>query len=284
MNLFQRTNALIYARVLLAIFLLTTAINRFSIADAAYYTMQLTAVGIPDLPWLSSFIGIFQLIVCISLVVPQYKLSQRILLAYAITALVPLLMLFTHPVWIESLGGFPAIGAGQGLIKYLAIAGVAYYLSCYYAHHEKQLDSARFVMLVGILLVMTWIGGMKFTQIEADGIFPLMDSSPLFSWIYTFFSPLHGSYFIGIVELIGVLAILLYKWKNWLYLFGLAICAFTFLATQTFIITLPAFGSEGVIPMLTGSGQFIIKDLGLLAACVLLLSHYLNPKAEQASS
>jgi len=261
---------LVIARVLLGIFLLTTAMNRFTTVDASYFAKQLVAVSLPELAWLSAVLGVIQLAVVVALLFPRHKLSQYMLYTYSLMALVPMLMLFTHPVWIDSLGGFPAIGAGQGLIKYLAIAGVTAYISSHYAGHRQLNRLSLKLIWAGVILVMLWIGGMKFTQIEADGIERLMTSSPFFSWIYDLFSVLHGSYFIGIIELIAVLGLFLGGKFAWARTLGLSVAALTFLATQSFIISLPAYELSHGFPLLTGSGQFIVKDLVLLAGCILL--------------
>ncbi|QQX79813.1 DUF417 family protein [Shewanella sp. KX20019] len=260
------------SRWLLASFLLLTAITRFTATDSQYFTKQLLELDLPSMPWLAAGLGVLQLIVVVALIMPQKRYSQIMLYVYAALATVPLWMLLTHPVWIDALGGFPAIGAGQGLIKYLGISAVSLYLASYYAKHTRVNRVAVKLALAGILLVMVWIGAMKFTQIEADGIEGLMSSSPLFSWIYSLFNVLHGSYFIGVVELLAVMGIALAKWSDKAYVFGLAVAALTFAATQTFIITLPAYETSLGLPILTGSGQFIVKDLVLLAACFILFS------------
>ena len=36
----------------------------------------------------------------------------------------------------------------------------------------------------GLVIVLLWIGGMKFTAYEAEGIKPLVANSPLMSWVY----------------------------------------------------------------------------------------------------
>ncbi|WP_076415528.1 DUF417 family protein [Shewanella sp. UCD-KL12] len=264
------TKAMVLARVLLGLFLLTTAVSRFTPTDSGYFIKQLAVIGLPEFTWLSSLLGVIQLAVIAALIFPKQIFSQYLLYAYSLLALVPMAMLLTHPVWIDSLGGFPAIGAGQGLIKYLAIAGVSGYIASYYAGHQRLNHFSLKLAWAGVVLVMLWIGGMKFTQIEADGIEGLMSTSSLFSWLYELFSVLHASYFIGIVELLAVLSLVLglrHRWSNSL---GLAIAALTFLATQTFIVTLPAYELSHGFPMLTPSGQFIVKDLVLLAACILL--------------
>ncbi|MCK8047317.1 DUF417 family protein [Shewanella sp. 1CM18E] len=273
---FSVAHSVVVARFLLAIFLLLTAMPRFSAADASYFTQQLMEVGLPALPWLAPILGVVQLLVAVALIVPQQRWAQVLLYLYASLATVPLLMMFTHPVWLDSLGGFPAIGAGQGLIKYLGIVGLALFIGSFYSGNKTINELATKLMLAGIILVMLWIGGMKFTQYEADGIESLMRTSPLFSWIYDLFSVLHGSYFIGVIELIAVAGIALLSWSKNAYIAGLSIAALTFAATQTFVISLPAYETSMGFAMLTGSGQFIVKDLALLACSIILLAKALE--------
>ena len=267
-------NSVLISRWLLGSFLLLTAVTRFTADDVSYFSKQLQAVNLPDLPWLSALLGCMQLITLAALIVPGYRWSQIVIYVYAGLATAPLLMMFTHPVWIDALGGFPAIGAGQGLIKYLGVVAVSLFIASHYAGHTRINKLALKLALAGILLVMVWIGGMKFTQIEADGIEGLMSTSPLFSWIYSLFSVLHGSYFIGVVELLAVIGILLAPWSGKAYVFGLSIAALTFAATQTFVITLPGYETSLGFPVLTGSGQFIVKDLALLACCIILFAKH----------
>lgn len=174
-------------------------------------------------------------------------------------------LLLTNPVWMKSLGGFPAIGAGQGIIKYLAVAGLA--LWC--LHHRH----AKLVMLLGLILVLGWIGGMKFTVPEADGIEPLLKTSPVFNWwLPVYFTKLHASYVIGVIELVTVLLLTGYWWNRQAYLLGLLLAAGTFITTLSFMVTFgPTWNtSMGGFPYLSSAGQFLLKDLLLLAATVVL--------------
>jgi uncharacterized membrane protein YkgB len=42
----------------------------------------------------------------------------------------------------------------------------------------------EFLLRYGLVVVLGWIGAMKFTAYEAAGIKPLIDTSPLMSWMY----------------------------------------------------------------------------------------------------
>ncbi|MFC4348256.1 DUF417 family protein [Kordiimonas lipolytica] len=176
-----------------------------------------------------------------------------------------LTLLFTNPVWMKSLGGFPAIGSGQGLIKYIAIGGLALW--------RLRVPHASTVMLVGLIVVLGWIGGMKFTIPEADGIAPLLKTSPVFNWwLPVYFSKMGASYVIGVTELVTVLLLTGYWWNRHAFMGGLAFAAMTFIVTLSFMVTFSYtwHGGMGGFPYLTSSGQFLLKDLLLLAACCVL--------------
>jgi len=58
----------------------------------------------------------------------------------------------------------------------------------------------------GLVLVFLWIGGMKFTNYEAEGIRPFVENSPLMSWLYQIFSVSQFSAILGVVEItVGLL-------------------------------------------------------------------------------
>ena len=65
----------------------------------------------------------------------------------------------------------------------------------------------------GLVLVLLWIGGMKFTAYEAEGIRPLVANSALMGWIYNFMSVTAFSSLLVVVEIvIGVLIALRPVW------------------------------------------------------------------------
>ena len=192
------------------------------------------------------------------------RFKQHAYTTVAIISLGALSLLATNPVWIKSLGGFPAIGSGQGIIKYLAIAGVALWLGAY--------RHANAVMLLGLILVLGWIGAMKFTAPEAAGVYPLLTSSPLFNWwAPVYFSKQMASNIIGIIELITVFCLTGWWWNKRICQFGLLLSAVTFLVTLSFMISFKDTWTGG-FPYLTSSGHFLLKDLLLLAATVALMA------------
>ena len=57
----------------------------------------------------------------------------------------------------------------------------------------------KHVARYGLVLVLFWIGGMKFTAYEAEGIRPLVANSPLMGWVYGFMSVATFSALLGVI-------------------------------------------------------------------------------------
>ncbi len=66
---------------------------------------------------------------------------------------------------------------------------------------EKLSDLGTFVLRYGLVLVVFWIGAMKFTAYEANGIQPLVANSPFMGWLYKFLSVQTFSNLLGVVEM-----------------------------------------------------------------------------------
>src|SRR5262245_15304187 len=58
-----------------------------------------------------------------------------------------------------------------------------------------------------LVLVLLWIGGMKFTAYEAEGISSFVSNSPLMSWAYSAFSIQGFSTLLGVTEIVVALLI-----------------------------------------------------------------------------
>jgi uncharacterized membrane protein YkgB len=122
----------------------------------------------------------------------------------------------------------------------------------------------------GLVVVLLWIGGMKFTAYEAEGIRPLVSNSPLMGWVYGFMSVTAFSALLGVVEIaIGLLIALRPVWPV-VSAVGSGLAAGMFLTTLTFLFTTPGWEpSLGGFPALSAMpGQFVLKDLVLLGAAL----------------
>jgi reactive chlorine resistance protein C len=126
----------------------------------------------------------------------------------------------------------------------------------------------------GLVLVIAWIGALKFTSFEAHGIQPLVANSPLMSWVYDIFSVGTFSTLLGVFEL-GVAALLAVgPWLPRLSAVGSVLAIGLFVATISFLFTTPGVGeaSAGGFPVLSSTGQFLIKDVALLGISVWTLT------------
>ena len=118
----------------------------------------------------------------------------------------------------------------------------------------------------GLVVVIGWIGLLKFTSFEANGIQPLVAHSPLMSWLYTIFSVQTFSSLLGVVEITVALLIAIKPVAPKLSAIGSVAAIGLFLATISFLFTTPGVGetSAGGFPVLSSTGQFLIKDVALL--------------------
>ena len=119
----------------------------------------------------------------------------------------------------------------------------------------------------GLVVVVGWIGLMKFTAYEAEGISPFVAHSPLLSWVYGFMSVQGFSAVLGIVEVTIALLIAARPFWPWASALGSALAVGMFLTTLSFLVTTPGVWepSLGGFPALSAfPGQALIKDLALL--------------------
>src|SRR6516225_4700316 len=119
----------------------------------------------------------------------------------------------------------------------------------------------------GLAVVVAWIGLMKFTAYEADGISPFVAHSPLMSWVYGFMSVRGFSAVLGVVEVAIAILIAARPFMPRASVLGSALAVGMFLTTLSFLVTTPGVwaADAGGFPVLSGSpGQFLIKDLALL--------------------
>jgi reactive chlorine resistance protein C len=130
--------------------------------------------------------------------------------------------------------------------------------------------AAAYLLRYGLVLVIAWIGFMKFTAYEAAGIQPLIAHSPLMSWMYAIFSERAFSTLLGVVEVSVAAMIALRPVSAKVSAIGSGLAAIMFLTTLTFLFSTPGWEpSLGGFPALSVvPGQFLIKDLVLLAAAL----------------
>ena len=140
------------------------------------------------------------------------------------------------------------------------------------AHEHRPTSSrveavGRELARYGLVVVVAWIGLMKFTAYEAEGIRPFIANSPVMSWAYGLLSVQGFSAVLGVVEVAIALLIAARPFAPRASALGSALAIGMFLTTLSFLVTTPGVweSTAGGFPALSViPGQFLIKDLALL--------------------
>jgi reactive chlorine resistance protein C len=159
------------------------------------------------------------------------------------------------------------------------------------------------LLRLGLVLVLIWIGGLKFASYEADSIVPLVANSPLMSFFYHHPAPQYRNYMnkegelnpvhrrwhetngtypfadgLGLVIItIGVL-IALHPFLPQVAATGSFLLILMACATLSFLVTtpeawVPALGDAAHgFPYLSGVGRLVVKDAIMLGAAVVTLA------------
>jgi reactive chlorine resistance protein C len=134
--------------------------------------------------------------------------------------------------------------------------------------------AGRHAVRYGLVAVLVWIGAMKFTAYEAEGITGFVSNSPLMSWAYSVLSVRGFSALLGVTEIVVGLMIAARPFSARAAMLGGLGAVGMFATTLSFLITTPGvwepaaggFPALSVVP-----GQFLIKDLVLFGAALWLV-------------
>ncbi len=126
------------------------------------------------------------------------------------------------------------------------------------------------VIRYGLVIILLWVGALKFTAYEAEGVQGLVANSPLMSWMYSVMSVRGVAMLIGVTEIILGLLIATRPFAPFVSAVGSIGAIIMFLITMSFVLTTPGVWQPGYgfpfpSPM---PGQFIAKDLALLGIAV----------------
>src|SRR3954453_20328762 len=91
----------------------------------------------------------------------------------------------------------------------------------------------------GLAVVVGWIGLMKFTAYEAEGISPFVAHSPLMSWVYGLMSVRSFSAVIGVLEVTTALLIAARPFWPRASALGNPLAVGMFLTPLSFLVTTP---------------------------------------------
>jgi reactive chlorine resistance protein C len=134
------------------------------------------------------------------------------------------------------------------------------------------------IIRYGLVVVIVWIGALKFTASEATRIQPFIEHSPFMSWLNVVFSVRALSAVLGTIEISAAVLIALRRWFPLPSAVGSALATLLFIGTLSFLFTTPGVtdAAAGGFPALSSVGQFLLKDLVLLGASVWTLGESLS--------
>jgi uncharacterized membrane protein YkgB len=138
-------------------------------------------------------------------------------------------------------------------------------------------DLGKAIVRLGLIVVLVWIGGMKFTAYEAMGIQPLVAHSPFISWMYDFLSIRSFSAMLGCIEIVTAALISLRYVSAKASAVGSLLAIGLFATTLSMLFTTPGWEPTLGFPALSAMpGQFLLKDIVLFGASVWSLGESLK--------
>jgi reactive chlorine resistance protein C len=135
----------------------------------------------------------------------------------------------------------------------------------------------RYLVRYALVIVIAWIGALKYTPYEAAAIQPLVAHSPLMSWVYSVVSVRAFAGVLGSVEIVAALLIASRPLWPRISVIGSVLGVLLFLGTLSFLFTTPGVTAGSGFPVLSVlPGQFLLKDLVLVSVSVWTLGDSLG--------
>ena len=97
--------------------------------------------------------------------------------------------------------------------------------------------AGRQVVRYGLVVVIAWMGALKYSAYEAAVIHPLIANSPLMSWFYSILSVRALAATLGTLEIIAAVLIAVRVLLPRLSVIGSAMAILLFLGTLSFLFT-----------------------------------------------
>jgi reactive chlorine resistance protein C len=118
----------------------------------------------------------------------------------------------------------------------------------------------------GLVIVIGWIGALKFMNFEAHQIQPLVANSPFMGWLYDIFPVRTFSTLLGFFEVTAAVLLAIKPIAPKLSIGGSLLAILLFLATISFLFSTPGVGEPagGGFPAISLTGEFLLKDVPLL--------------------
>ncbi len=120
-----------------------------------------------------------------------------------------------------------------------------------------------------LVIVLLWIGSLKFTAYEAEGVHKHAVNSPLLAWLANMMSVQTFAEVIGTIEIILAILIAIKPYAPKASYIGSLGSSIMFLITLTFVLTTPGVWQPGYgFPCPSPAGQFLLKDVLFLSAAI----------------
>ena len=130
----------------------------------------------------------------------------------------------------------------------------------------KQSNWGYNLGVIGVALVLTWIGIYKFTPTEAMLIEPLIANHPALNWLYSLFSVQAVSNMVGGAEIIVAVGLIVGFINSRVAFYSGIAAAAIFAVTLSVLITTPNTWkvSDGILV----TNFFLVKDILFLAIAI----------------
>lgn len=135
-------------------------------------------------------------------------------------------------------------------------------------------SAGALLVTYALALIFLWFGCLKFTQYEAAGVAPLVMNSAIVGWWHGIFGIAGTSRMLGVYEVLTGLLIAARPFQPRLAAIGGAMATICFLVTVSFLFSTPGVnqpGYDNALALSAFPGQFLLKDIVLLAASIWIL-------------
>lgn len=146
----------------------------------------------------------------------------------------------------------------------------------YHNYYRNFENAGLFLMRYGVVLTLLWVGLLKFTPTEAEGIRSFVENSPFFSWMLSFIRLQVVSNLVGTIEVTTAVLMATRRWSALLSAIGSAMAVITFLITLSFLLTTPKVVYPAFPGLSAFPGQFLMKDVLLLGGALWSLGESLQ--------
>jgi uncharacterized membrane protein YkgB len=138
----------------------------------------------------------------------------------------------------------------------------------------------------GLVIVIGWIGALKFANYEAHQIQPLVANSPFMGWLYNFLPVYTFSALLGVLEVAAAILLAVKPFAPKLSIVGSLIAIVLFVSTVSFLFTTPGVAEPagGGFPAISLTGEFLLKDIPLLGLSFWTLADAIRAVNRQATT